>query len=123
MGQWAVYAVASGAVVGVSAWLAGLLFPPATRSGIWTGLATAWFVQALAFAALVGFARRRPQLVVAGWTVGTFLRLAALGALGWLIFAGTLALPAEPTLIALVIALFVLLLLEPIFFRPAMGTR
>lgn len=123
MGKWAVYAVASGALVGVSAWLVGLAFEASTRSGIWTGLAIAWLVQLMAFAILIGFARRRPQLVVAGWTVGTFLRLAALTALAWLTLAGVLALPPEPTLIALTVALFALLLLEPVFFRQSMGTR
>jgi hypothetical protein len=87
------------------------------------GLAAAWLVQALAFAILVLFTRRRPGGVVAGWTLGTFLRLAALTVLAWLTLARILALPAEPTLIALTIALFALLLLEPVFFRQQIGTR
>lgn len=123
MSKWAVYAVASGALVGVAAGLVSLAFEASTRSGIWAGLAIAWLVQLLAFAILIGFTQRRPQLIVAGWTVGTFLRLAVLMGLAWLTLAGTLTLPPEPTLIALTVALFALLILEPVVFRHAKGTR
>ncbi len=117
------YAGASAALVGVAALLVGLTFEPPTRIGIWSGLAAAWLIQALAYGILLAMARRRATLVVAGWTVGTFLRLAALAALAWLTLAGVLALPAEATLITLVVALFTLLLLEPVFFRYRVGAR
>ncbi len=123
MSKWAVYAAASALLVGATAALVSLTFEAPTSHAIWTGLAVAWLVQALAFAILIAAARRQPRLVVAGWTAGTFLRLAVLTLLAWLTLAGILALPAEPTLIALVIALFALLLLEPVFFRHQFGTR
>ncbi len=117
------YAGATAALVGASAVLVGLVFESPARSGIWAGLAVAWLVQALAFAILIFATRRRPKGVLAGWTVGTLLRLTALTVLAWLTLAGALALPAEPTLIALVLTLFALLLLEPVFFRFQVGTR
>lgn len=115
------YAGASGVLVVVAALLAGLAFEPPARTGIWSALAAAWLVQALAFGVLLAMARRRATLVVAGWTVGIFLRLGALAAVAWLTLAGVLALPAEATLLALVVALFILLLLEPVFFRYRVG--
>ncbi|NIR45021.1 MAG: hypothetical protein GWN99_11630, partial [Gemmatimonadetes bacterium] len=51
------------------------------------------------------------------------LRLATLGLLAWLTLTGALRLPAEPTLIALALALFGLLLLEPVVFRHNLGVR
>jgi hypothetical protein len=86
-------------------------------------LVAAWLVQAAAFAILIAATRRRAQLVVAGWTAGTFLRLLVIGLLAWLTLGGTLSLPAEPTLLSLVIAIFGLLLLEPVVFRHNLGVR
>ncbi len=87
------------------------------------GLASAWVLQIVAFAVLVGATAKRANFVLAGWAVGTFLRLAGLGLLAWLTLGGSLSLPAEPTLIALAAALFALLLLEPVVFRYRFGTR
>ncbi|MEE9133361.1 MAG: hypothetical protein V3U13_07355 [Gemmatimonadota bacterium] len=121
MKKWAIYAGTSALLVSFSALLIGFTFEPPARLGIWAGLASAWLVQAVAFAALVAAAARRDKLIVAGWTVGTVLRLAALGLLAWLTLGGITGLPAEPTLIALALALFALLLLEPIVFRYGFG--
>lgn len=97
--------------------LIGYAFQAADRLAIWTGLVVAWLVQAAAFGILLATAKRRPKLVVAGWTAGAILRLAAVGLAAWLTLGEVLALPAEPTLLALVAALFILLLLEPVVFR------
>jgi hypothetical protein len=118
-----VYAVTSALLVCLSALLISFMFEPPTRAGIWAGLGSAWLVQAAAFAILVAAAGRHAKHVAAGWTLGTVLRLGTLGALGWLTLDGTLGLPAEPTLLALVISLFALLLLEPIVFRYRLGSR
>jgi hypothetical protein len=110
-------------LVGASALTIGYAFQAAERLAIWAGLAVAWLVQAAAFGILLVMVRRRPKLVLAGWTAGTLLRLAAVGLAAWLTLSGVLALPAEPTLLALVAALFVLLLLEPVVFRYRYGAR
>lgn len=121
--RWAVYAGISAILVGASALVIGHAFQAAERLAIFAGLAVAWLVQAVAFGILLVTVRRRPKLVVAGWTAGSILRLAAVGLAAWLTLSGVLALPAEPTLLALVTALFVLLLLEPVVFRYRYGAR
>ena len=123
MKKWAIYAVASALLVGVPASLISLLFEPPARFGIWAGSAAAWLVQALAFAALIAATERKAKLILAGWTAGTMLRLAGVGVLAWLTLGGILGLPAEPTLVALVVALFALLLLEPVVFHYRYGAR
>ncbi len=123
MKKWAIYAVAAAVLVGLTAVAAGLWLPPQVRAAVWTGLGTAWLVQAAAFGILIASTRRRPKLIIAGWTAGTVLRLGALGALAWLTLSGAWGLPAEPTLVALVLALFGLLLLEPVVFGYRFGDR
>jgi hypothetical protein len=112
-----IYAGASALLVGLSALLIGLQFEPPARYGVWAGLAAAWAVQGAAFAILIAVTSRHAKLVLAGWTAGTFLRLLVIGLLAWLTMGGILGIPAEPTLISLVIAIFGLLLLEPVVFR------
>lgn len=113
----------SGVLVGLSAVLIKFAVPPPARFGVWAGLASAWLVQIAAFALLLAATRRRPTLVVAGWTLGTLLRMAVITAAAWLTLRGVLDLPPEPTLVALVTATFALLLLEPVVFRYRYGTR
>jgi hypothetical protein len=121
--RWIIYAGTSALFIGLSALLIGILSEPPARYGLWAGLAAAWLVQAAAFAILIAATSRRAQLVLAGWTAGTFLRLIVVGTLGWLTLGGMLEIPAEPTLISLVIAIFGLLLLEPVVFRYNLGVR
>lgn len=123
MRSWAIYAGISALLVGLSASLIGLSFESRARLGIWAGLGSAWLVQAAAFAILVAASRRRDKLFAAGWTAGTVLRLGVVALLAWLSLANVWPLPAEPTLIALAVALFGLLLLEPIVFRHGLGAR
>ncbi len=123
MKKWAIYAVASALLVGVPALLISFMFEPPARFGIWAGSAAAWLAQALAFALLIAATQRQAKLVLAGWTAGTMLRLAVVGLLAWLTLGGILGLPAEPTLVALVVALFALLLLEPVVFHYRFGAR
>lgn len=123
MKKWAIYAVTSALLVGVPALLISLMFEPPARFGIWAGSASAWLVQALAFALLIVATEHRAKLVFAGWTAGTMLRLVGVGVLAWLTLGGILGLPAEPTLVALVVALFALLLLEPVVFHYRYGAR
>ena len=123
MKKWAIYAVTSAFLVGVPALLISFMFEPPARFGIWVGSAVAWLVQVLAFAMLIAATQRRAKLVLAGWTAGTMLRLVGVGILAWLTLGGILGLPAEPTLVALVAALFALLLLEPVVFHYRFGAR
>ena len=123
MKKWAIYAVTSAFLVGVPALLISFMFEPPARFGIWAGSAVAWLVQVLAFAMLIAATQRRAKLVLAGWTAGTMLRLVGVGILAWLTLGGILGLPAEPTLVALVAALFALLLLEPVVFHYRFGAR
>lgn len=103
--------------------LVGLGFRPPDRVAVWVGLSAAWLVQLAAFAILLAATRRRPKLVVAGWTAGTILRMAVIGLAAWLTLGGAVDLAPEPTLVALVAALFALLVLEPVVFRYHYGTR
>lgn len=123
MRKWATYAGISAIIVGLAALILSFAFDPPARSGIWAGLATAWLVQAMAFAILIFATKHQAKLVLAGWTAGTFLRFASLAVLAWLTIGGVLNVPPEPTLLALVAALFGLLILEPVIFRQAVGTR
>ena len=123
MRGWVLYAAISALLVGLSASVVGFLFEPQVRLGIWAGLGAAWLVQLAAFALLLAAAGRRADLVVAGWTAGTVLRLLVLGLLAWLSLGGVLGLPAEPTLLALVFGLFALLLLEAAVFRRRLAGR
>ncbi len=100
-----------------------MLIEPPARVGVWAGVATAWLVQVAAYAILLATTVRRPKAIVVGWTAGTFLRFVSLGLVAWLTLGGLLALPPEPTLIALAVALFALLLLEPVVYRYRAGTR
>ncbi len=123
MRRSAIYAGTAACLVGLAALAASVWFEPRTRTAVWTGLAVAWLVQAVAFAILIAASVRRPKLVVAGWTAGSVLRLAVVGLLAWLTLGEVWRLPAEPTLVALVAAMFALLLLEPVVFRYRFGDR
>ena len=118
MRKWLIYAALSAVLVIGAGAVTSIWLSDQARWGVWTGLGAAWIVQAGAFAALLFAAHRRPRLIIAGWTAGTFLRVATLGILAWLTLGGIWALPPKPTLIALVSGIFVLLLLEPVIFRP-----
>ena len=120
MKRWAIYAGISALLVGLSALIVGFWLEGHIRMGVWVGLGVAWLVQLAAFAILIAATRKRPALVVVGWTAGTFLRLGALALMAWLSLAKVWGLPAAPTLLALVSGLFVLLLLEPLVFRRGM---
>lgn len=117
MNRWSIYAGASTFLIGLSGLIIYLIFEPDARVGILSGLAVAWFVQLGTFGVLLSAARRDTRGFLAGWMLGFVARLASVGAVAWLTLSGPLGVPAEPTLIALAIGLFALLLLEPAIFR------
>lgn len=113
------YALASAlAVTAAVAILAVVLPGGALRAAGWMG-AVAWVVQVAMFAALFA-SRRRRNAFVAALGGGTLVRLAVLGGAAWWIWRSA-ALPLAPALLSLAGFLFLLLLLEPVFFR--MGLR
>lgn len=113
----AVGAVLVGAVAAV---LAGVLMPAASAA-VWWAAGLAYAVQTVAFAALVLVRHKRVAFFLA-WGVGTLLRfVVVLGAGIWL--SRAVPLPPAPLLLSLVGFLFLLLLLEPVFFRVGMRIR
>lgn len=109
--------------MGLAASAVAFFFESEIRTAIWAGLAAAWATQSLAFAALLGAARRRARLILAGWVAGTFLRLLAIGGLAAATLAGPVALPPEPVLVTAALALFVLMLLEPVVYHYRLRVR
>jgi hypothetical protein len=115
----ALYALAAAVAVALgSAALALVLPPDALRAVTWMG-ALAWAIQVALFTPLVA-ARGMRNAFFAAWAGGTLVRFAALSAAAWWVWWSG-ALPLAPALLALAGFLFLLLLLEPVFFR--MGLR
>lgn len=113
------YALAAAAVVALVAGALALVLPAgAVRAVAWTG-ALAWVVQVVTFAPLLA-SRRRGNAFFAALGGGTLARLLVLGVLAWWLWRSG-ALPLAPALLGFAGFLFLLLLLEPVFFR--MGLR
>lgn len=93
-----------------------VLSPEAYR-GVLAAAAVTYPVQVVAFALLLRY-RSEVKGFLAAWVGGTLVRL-ALVAGGGILLAVSEVLPPVPTLVALASFFFVLLLLEPIFFRKA----
>ncbi len=106
--------VGAGAIALVIGGLALVLPPDAARGVAWMGVA-AWVVQSMLFAPLLAARGRRNAFFVA-WGGGTLIRLLAIGIAAWWLYRSG-ALPLAPSLLALAGFLFLLLLLEPVFFR------
>jgi hypothetical protein len=115
------YLTVSAIVVVLAAVLVAGWVAPAAGAGVWLAAGVAYLVQAVAFAVLM-LARGSGLGWVGAWGGGTFLRLlAVLGATLWV--AGSERASAVPILLSLVGFLFLLLMLEPVFFRPGMRSR
>ncbi len=113
------YALAAAVAVAlVCAGLALVLGREALGAVGWMG-ALAWVVQVATFAPLLA-SRRRGNAFFAALGGGTLVRLMVLGAAAWVLWRSG-SLPLAPALLALAGFLFLLLLLEPVFFR--MGLR
>lgn len=115
------YALACALVVALVAGIFAATLPGDTvRAVAWMG-AVAWVVQLALFAPLYA-ARGRRNAFFAAWGGGTLARFAVLGVVAWWVWRkGTL--PLAPALLALVGFLFVMLMLEPVFFRMGLRTR
>ncbi len=101
-------------IVLVVAGLALVLSPEAVRAVAWMG-ALAWLVQSVLFAPLLA-ARKRLAVFFVAWGGGTLVRLGVIGGAAWWLYR-TRALPLAASLLSLAGFLFLLLLLEPVFFR------
>ena len=113
------YALVGGVIVAAGAALLVGLVAPSGAAGIGLAAALAYGIQVASFAVLVGL-RGRPAFFLA-WGGGTLLRVGAvLGAGLWL---GRTPHPPAPLLLSLAGFLFLLLLLEPAFFRKGLRTE
>jgi hypothetical protein len=113
------YAVVGTCAVGVMALSSWPFLDPAGRRGIALAAAVALPIQIGSFAALL-HVRTRPRDFLVTWVGGTVLRMAAIGIVAFLVIRSG-AEGLVPTLIALATFFFGLLLLEPIYFRAALG--
>lgn len=93
----------------------------AGRRSLAVAAAVSWAVQVAAFALLVR-SRIEPGRFLAAWAGGTLVRMGIIGAAAF-VLARTSSLAPLPTLLGLAGYFFVLLLLEPVFFRPDGETR
>lgn len=109
------YGVTAGVVVVAGGLLAGwALSDPAARA-VWWSAGVSYAVQLGAFAALVA-ARDRGPAFFAAWGAGMLGRLGIVVVVAvWL--TRSRAHPPAPTLLSLAGFLFLLVLLEPVFFR------
>jgi hypothetical protein len=118
---WLLYAGVSAGVTLSGALFATLLLQGAARSAVWFAAGLAWVLQLASFGALVAV-RRRNELFLLGWLAGLVLRFGAVGAMAfWLSRSGVL--PLAPALVSLVVFVFILLMLEPLFLRRGLQTQ
>ena len=108
------YALTGAGVVAVLAGLLSWVLGVDSARSVWWAAAVAYAVQLVAFAALLGFREHRNGFL-AVWAGGILARLAVvLAGAYWVTRSSTLE-PA-PALLSLAGFLFVLLLMEPVFF-------
>ncbi|MBT8487641.1 MAG: hypothetical protein HKO77_04870 [Gemmatimonadetes bacterium] len=114
------YAATGGAVVAVTVGALWLILDPAGRSGVLLAGAIALPVQAVAFWGLHRF-RGEPNAFLAAWIGGTFLRMAVVGVVAFVVIRSQMD-GAVAMLLALAGFFFGLLLLEPLYFKDGSGT-
>lgn len=108
------YAALGAGLLALFSGLLGLLLGAAAAPSVWWAAAVAYVVQLLAFAALLRF-RARPNAFLVVWAGGILMRLAVVLAGAYWVSQWPVLQPA-PALLSLAGFLFVLLLLEPVFF-------
>ena len=108
------YALAGAGVVAVGAGLLGWLLGPVAARSIWWAAAVAYGVQLIAFGALLRY-RKRSEAFLAVWGGGILARMLVVLLGAWWVMRSDVLEPA-PALLGLAGFLFVLLLLEPVFF-------
>lgn len=108
------YALSGAGVVALLAGLLGLALGSDSVRSVWWGAVVAYGVQLVAFAALLWYRDRR-EAFLAVWAAGILIRLAVVLAGAYWVMR-TPALQPAPALLSLAGFLFVLLLMEPVFF-------
>jgi len=112
---WVVYAVTALALTAAVAAIVSRVVSPTEARAVWFSAGLACVLQMIAFAGLLRV-RNQAQLFLAVWVIGMALRFGALGGVAWWL-SRSAALPREAALLSLVGFVFLLLLLEPVFFR------
>ena len=115
MKVWLRYAGAGFLLVGVGVVVGLLLSTPDVHRAIITAAVVAYLVQLAAFALLLAL-RDKSNLFLAGWLVGMVLRFGVLGVAAFAVTRSAV-LPRNALLLSLVVFVFLLLLLEPVFLR------
>ncbi len=112
--QLLLFAVVSGAVIGLAGVLFGLAYSSdAGRLAIVASAVLAWVAQGMAFTIAW---RLRTWNVMAAWTLGMLLRLVVLMLYG-LLGVRALSLPPEAALVSMAVFFFLSTLIEPWFLR------
>ena len=114
MRAYAGYALVGAGVVALCAGLLGWLLGPVAARSIWWAAAVAYVIQLIAFAVLLRY-RKRSDAFLAAWGGGILVRMLVVLAGAWWVMRSDVLEPA-PALLGLAGFLFVLLLLEPVFF-------
>ena len=119
MKRWLTYMAVSASVVAVLAALLVVVFGRDVLAPVGTAAAIGLVVQALAAVLLVAtHVASDPSRFVVGWAGGALLRMMAVVATGlWL--TRTQAVAEAPALLSMVLFLFVLTLIEPLFLKTA----
>ncbi|HSJ26056.1 MAG TPA: hypothetical protein VK929_15365 [Longimicrobiales bacterium] len=102
-------------------WIGQVVAGPEAAGAVRFAGILAFLVQLAGFAVLV-LVRARSELFLLGWGAGLMFRLATVVLVAlWL--SRDPVYPIRPALLSLVLFLFVLLLLEPLFLRRGLQTR
>jgi hypothetical protein len=112
--RFAIFAVASAAVIAMVAVLFGLIFgSPADHRAIRMSALIAYFVQLFGFTVVLLV---RTSNIFAAWGLGMLLRLVTLAVFAFLIVRG-MQLPAESALISMAAFFFLTTLVEPVLLK------
>lgn len=115
MRVWLAYATAALAVAVAGGFLGVLFAAGPVARGVWVAAGLAWVVQLIAFGMLLR-AQSSGREFMLGWLGGMVLRMVVVAGVAiWVTRTG--ALPPRPTLVSLVVLVFVMLLLEPLFLK------
>lgn len=116
------YALVGALVTGVVAALTGLLVSAGPARAIWQGGLTAYVIQTVAFALLMWTSGK--WNFMAAWGIGTLVRLASVFAVGLAIWRGVMGgEEVAALLLSLAGFLFMLLMLEAVFFRKGLQSQ
>jgi hypothetical protein len=110
----ALFALAAASIIGILAWVFGLVFTGAREPrAIWISAALAFVVQLVSFAIVTA---GRKKNVIAAWGVGTLLRFAVLTVYA-LVIVRAFALPSGAALVSLATFFFLSTLVEPLLLK------